>query len=296
MLTRTLKIAIGSLVVGLAVLAIKLVAYWITGSIGLFSDALESLVNVGAAMAVIVAVWLAGKPADANHPYGHTKAEFFSAVAEGVLIIVAAVTILRESYAGLLDPPVIDEPAVGIAVNLLATLLNAAWGALLLVMGRRLNSPALVADGRHLFADVVTSVGVAIGVVVAVATDVPILDPILAALVALNVLWSGWRLVKESVGGLMDEAAPAKQVERMREIISHHASGAIEAHDLRTRNAGALTFVDFHLVVDGSMSVTKAHDICDSIERALQAEFENARITIHVEPEDKAKHEGIVVL
>lgn len=295
-MSRLLKIAIGSLVVGVTVLTIKLVAYWITGSIGLYSDALESLVNVGAAAAVIVAVWLARKPADANHPYGHTKAEYFSAVVEGALIIIAAASILRESYNGLLDPPVIDEPTVGILVNLGATVINAAWGAFLYRSGKSLSSPALVADSRHLFADVVTSVGVAVGVVIAIVADTPILDPIVAALVALNVLWSGWKLVKESVGGLMDEAAPPDQVERMREIIATYAEGAIEAHDLRTRHAGALTFVDFHLVVAGEMSVTEAHDICDRIERALQAEFDNARITIHVEPENKAKHEGIVVL
>lgn len=295
-MTSTLKIAFGSLIVGVTVLAIKLVAYFLTGSIGLYSDALESLVNVGAAAGVIAALWVARKPADANHPYGHTKAEYFSAVAEGVLIIIAAASILMEAYNGLLDPPVIEEPTVGILVNLVATLINAGWGWILLKRGRALGSPALVADGKHLFADVVTSVGVAIGVVAAILTGVAVLDPIVAALVALNVLWSGWQLVKHSVSGLMDEAAPPQQLERMREIISTHATGAIEAHDLRTRNAGALTFVDFHLVVSGEMSVTEAHDICDRIERALHDEFEDARVTIHVEPENKAKHEGIVVI
>lgn len=295
-MNRTLKIAFGSLAVGIVVMAIKLVAYFLTGSIGLYSDALESLVNVGAAGAVIIAVWLARKPADANHPYGHTKAEYFSAVAEGVLIIIAAASILRESYDGLIEPPVIEDATIGIIVNLAATALNAAWGWVLLSRGRLLGSPALVADGKHLFADVITSVGVAIGVVLAIATNTPIIDPIAAALVALNVLWSGWLLVKQSISGLMDEAAPSDQVERMREIIARHAEGAIEAHDLRTRNAGALTFLDFHLVVAGDMSVTQAHDICDRIERALHEAFEDIRVTIHVEPENKAKHEGIVVI
>ena len=142
----------------------------------------------------------------------------------------------------------------------------------------------------------ITSVGVVAGVLVAISTGIAVIDPIVAAFVALNVLWSGWKLVRESVGGLMDEAAPPEQVERIREIISKHAEGAIEAHDLRTRNAGALTFVEFHLVVTGEMSVAAAHDICDGIERALQEEFPDSRVTIHVEPEDKAKHEGIVVV
>ncbi len=295
-MNQTIKIAVGSLIVGVAVLAIKFVAYFLTGSIGLYSDAMESLVNVGSAAAVIAAIWVARKPADANHPYGHTKAEYFSAVAEGVLIIIAAGLILSEAFRGFLEPPVIEAPTVGLLVNLSATVLNGIWGWVLISRGRRLGSPALVADGRHLFADVVTSVGVAIGVVIALATNIPIIDPIVASLVALNVLWSGWRLVKESVSGLMDEAAPADQVERIREIISKNAEGAIEAHDLRTRNAGALTFVEFHLVVSGQMTVTASHEICDRIEMAVRDQFPDTRVTIHVEPEEKAKHAGVVVV
>ena len=295
-MSRTLKIALGSLGIGLLVFALKLVAYFLTGSIGLYSDAMESLVNVGAAIAVILALWLSGKPADANHPYGHTKAEFFSAVLEGVLIIVAAASILVEAYRGLIVPPVLEEPTTGLLVNVAATLINGGWAFVLVTMGRRYGSPALSADGRHLIADVVTSVGVVAGVLIAVATGVAVIDPIVASLVALNVLWSGWKLVRESVGGLMDEAAPPEQVERIRAVISKHAEGAIEAHDLRTRNAGALTFVEFHLVVSGEMSVSAAHDICDRIEQALHDEFPDSRVTIHVEPEEKAKHEGIVVV
>lgn len=295
-MSHTLRMAVGSLVVGVAVLALKLVAYFLTGSIGLYSDALESLVNVGAAVAVIVAIRLSAKPPDANHPYGHTKAEFFSAVGEGVLIIIAAASILREAYGGLVEPPDITQPTVGLVVSTVATLINGGWGVLLVIVGRRLSSPALVADGKHLFADVVTSVGVIAGVLLAVSTGVAVIDPIIAALVALNVLWSGWRLVRDSVGGLMDEAPPAQQVEKIREIISTHAEGAIEAHDLRTRNAGSITFVEFHLVVVGSMTVAAAHDICDQIEAAIRQAVPDVHITIHVEPEHKAKHAGIVVM
>lgn len=295
-LNRTLRIAVGSLIVGIVVLAMKLVAYFLTNSVGLYSDALESLVNIGAAAAVILTVWLSSRPADANHPYGHTKAEFFSAVAEGVLIIIAAGAILVEAYRGLIDPPVFEDTTVGLAVNVAASILNGLWGAVLVLAGRRYGSPALAADGRHLFADVATSVGVVAGVILAIVTDVAVIDPIVAALVALNVLWSGWRIVRRSIGGLMDEAAPPEQVERIREIISKNAEGAIEAHDLRTRNAGALTFVEFHLVVSGDMSVTASHEICDRIERAIRDQFPDTRVTIHVEPEEKAKHAGVVVV
>jgi cation diffusion facilitator family transporter len=290
------KLAIGSIFVGTVVFVLKYAAYYITGSIALYSDALESIINVVTAVAAFMAVRLSATPADANHPYGHHKVEYFSAVLEGVLIIVAALAILREAYFGLLTPVVIDAPARGLAVNALASVLNAVWSWLLIREGRRLRSPALVADGRHLLTDVVTSAGVIVGLLLVPLTGWSWLDPALAALVALNILWSGWGLIKESIGGLMDEALPETTLVRVREIIAVNAEGALEAHDLRTRHAGRMTFIDFHLVVPGSMSVTDAHDICDRLERALKAHIEDALITIHVEPAEKAKHAGIVVL
>jgi cation diffusion facilitator family transporter len=290
------KLAIGSIFVGTVVFVLKYAAYYITGSIALYSDALESIINVVTAVAAFMAVRLSAAPADANHPYGHHKVEYFSAVLEGVLIIVAALAILREAYFGFLAPKVIDAPMQGLAVNAVASVINAVWSWLLIRHGRRLRSPALVADGRHLFTDVVTSAVVIIGLLVVPLTGWAWLDSALAAMVAVNILWSGWGLVKESIGGLMDEALPETTLIRVREIIALNAEGAIEAHDLRTRHAGRMTFIDFHLVVPGGMSVTDAHDICDRIERALKVAVEDALITIHVEPDTKAKHSGIVVL
>jgi cation diffusion facilitator family transporter len=290
------KLAIGSIFVGTLVLVLKYAAYYMTGSIALYSDALESIINVVTAVAAFMAVRLSATPADANHPYGHHKVEYFSAVLEGVLIIVAALAILREAYLGLLTPTVIDAPARGLALNAVASVINAVWSWLLIREGRRLRSPALVADGRHLLTDVVTSVGVIGGLLLVPLTGWSWLDPVLAAIVAFNILWSGWGLIKESIGGLMDEALPETTLVRVREIIAINAEGALEAHDLRTRHAGRMTFIDFHLVVPGSMSVTDAHDICDRLERALKAHIEDALITIHVEPDEKAKHAGIVVL
>lgn len=293
---RVQILAAGSIAVGLVVLALKYLAYHLTGSVALLSDAIESIVNVATAIAALLAIRFAAQPADANHPYGHHKAEYMSAVLEGVLIIVAALAIFREAYAAYLTPRIVDAPWNGLAVNGLATLINAVWCYVLIMQGRRRKSPALVADGRHLFADVVSSVGVFAGVALAALTGYVILDPILAALVGLNVLWAGWRVMKESVGGLLDEAVPDQDLTRIRAIIAENADGAIEAHDLRTRHAGRMTFVDFHLVVKGTMTVTEAHDICDRLERALKAEIEDALISIHVEPDNKAKHSGIVVL
>src|SRR5919107_2228133 len=290
------KLAIGSIFVGTVVLVLKYAAYYLTGSIALYSDALESIINVVTALAAFMAVRVSATPADANPPYGHHKVEYFSAVLEGVLIIVAALMILREAYFGFLHPKVLDAPPLGLAVNAAAGFLNAFWSWVLIRQGRKMRSPALAADGRHLMTDVVTSFGVLAGLLLVPVTGLHQLDPALAALVALNILWSGWGLIKESVGGLMDEALPETTLVRVREIIALNAEGAIEAHDLRTRHAGRMTFIDFHLVVPGAMSVTDAHDICDRLERALKVAVEDALITIHVEPDTKAKHSGIVVL
>jgi len=290
------KLAIGSIFVGIAVFVLKYAAYYLTGSIALYSDALESIINVVTAVAAFMAVRVSAAPADKNHPYGHHKVEYFSAVLEGVLIIVAALAILREAYLGFLAPKMLEAPAEGLAINAVAGFINAFWSWTLIRQGRRLRSPALAADGRHLLTDVITSFGVLAGLLLVTVTGWSILDPALAAVVAVNILWSGWGLMKESISGLMDEAVPEKELNLIREIIARNAEGAIEAHDLRTRHAGKVTFIDFHLVVPGAMSVTQAHDICDRLERALSTEVNGALVTIHVEPDNKAKHAGIVVL
>ncbi|WP_243370116.1 cation diffusion facilitator family transporter [Microvirga solisilvae] len=295
-MSRIQKLAMGSIFVGALVFALKYAAYYLTGSIALYSDALESIINVVTAVAALMAIRVSAAPADANHPYGHHKVEYFSAVLEGVLIIVAALMILREAYFGFFSPKMLDAPGIGLAANAIATAINGLWSWVLIRQGRRMRSPALTADGRHLMTDVVTSIGVLVGLVFVPITGWAWLDPVLAAFVAVNILWSGWGLIKESIGGLMDEALPEATLSKVREIISSNAEGAIEAHDLRTRHAGKMTFIDFHLVVPGAMSVTNAHDICDRIERALKDEIEDALITIHVEPDNKAKHAGIVVL
>ena len=285
-----------SIAVGLAVLALKYLAWNLTGSVALLSDAIESIVNVLTAIAALIAIRFAAQPADKDHPYGHHKAEYVSAVVEGVLIVIAALVILREAWGAFLVPRMIDAPWLGLAVNGAATVINLFWALVLIRQGRKHRSPALAADGSHLMTDVVSSVGVLAGLVLAIYSGVRFLDPLLAGLVALNILWSGWKLMKESAGGLLDEALPDETLERIRAAIAKNADGAIEAHDLRTRHAGPMTFVEFHLVVKGSMSVTEAHEICDRLERAIKEIVSDALISIHVEPEGKAKHSGIVVL
>ena len=290
------RIAIGSIAISVAVLGIKYFAFVLTGSVALLSDALESIVNVATAIAALVALRIAAQPPDAEHPYGHSKAEYLSAVVEGVLIVVAACAIMREAYLGFLDPHSLDAPVKGLVVSLVATALNAGWAWFLLAQGRHHRSPALHADGSHLMTDVVSSLGVIVGVVLVVTTGWDKLDAGIAALVAVNVLWTGWRIMRDSVGGLMDEAVPNADLARVRELIASNAEGAVEAHDVKTRRAGKMTFIEFHLVVAGEMSVSVAHDICDRLERALKGGIPDAAVSIHVEPDTKAKHSGIVVL
>jgi len=290
------RLAAGSVAVAVAVLALKAVAWWVTGSVALYADALESIVNVAAALAALLAVRLSALPADANHPYGHSKVEYFSAVLEGALIIVAALLILHEAWGAFVAPRAPEQVGIGLAVAAVASSINAAWALFLGRRGKDLRSPALIADARHLWADVVTSAGVLVGVGLVTLTGILWLDPLLAALTAVNILISGGRLLRESVGGLMDEAVPPATMERIRRIVAEQASGAIEAHDLRSRHAGRHTFLEFHLVVPGDMRVSESHEICDRIEAALKAELEGAIITIHVEPEGKAKQQGVPVL
>ena len=293
---RLTRLAWASVGIAALVLGLKWAAYLLTGSLALYSDALESIINVAAAAAALIALRVAARPADDNHPFGHSKAEYFSAVLEGVLIVLAALAILWEAGPQLLSPAPVELPPLGLALSVVASVINGVWASRLLAAGRQHRSPALLADGKHLMSDVVSSVGVLAGVGLARLTGWHVLDPLLACLVALNILWSGWHLMRDSVGGLMDAGADAQTQTRIRELLSQNGQGALEAHDLLTRTAGRLTFIEFHLVVPGEMTVAEAHTICDRLERVLEAEVEGARVTIHVEPQDQAKHRGVLVL
>jgi cation diffusion facilitator family transporter len=291
-----MRIAGASIGVGLLVLLLKGAAWRVTGSAAFYSDALETVVNVAASAVAFAALRLADKPADANHPYGHGKAEFVSAVIEGALIVIASVSILQHAWTTWWHPRALTAPALGVGLNLAATAVNAAWAVLLFRAARSARSPALRADARHLIGDVVTSFGVVLGVALVLATGVLRLDPLVAAATAFYVLWSGVHLIGESVGGLMDMAPDDGTLERIADVVRASGAGAIEAHEIRLRQAGRTTFVQFHLVVPGAMRVDEAHDICDRIEGALKSRMEHLIVNIHVEPEHKAKHEGALVL
>ena len=286
---KVATLAAWSIVIALAVLALKAFAWWITGSVALYSDALESIVNVIASGAALYAIRLSHKPADQDHPFGHHKAEYFSAVLEGVLIVVAALLILVAAWRALQAPVTLDQPWTGLAVNGFASAINAIWALVLIRNGRSERSPALVADGHHIMTDVFTSIGVIAGLIGAVVTGWTVLDPALAVVVAVNILWQGWKVIGSSVGGLMDMAVDKDEHMRIRDLISTNCKGALEVHDLKTRIAGRATFIEFHLIVDGDMTVRESHVICDRIEDALKGEIPSVRVTIHVEPEDEAK-------
>jgi cation diffusion facilitator family transporter len=286
---RTGLVAAASIAVALAVMALKYLAFMMTGSVALYSDALESIVNVVTAITALVAIQIGAQPADRNHPFGHHKAEYLSAVLEGALIIVAALLIFREAYAALAMPRALTDTGAGLAFNGLATALNGGWSWFLITRGRAWRSPALVADGWHLFTDVLTSIGVLTGLILAALTGLSILDPLLALAVAAYILWTGYKITVSSMSGLMDESAGSEIEGRIRKAIKDSGHGALEAHDIRTRHAGRATFIEFHLVVPGAMPVVEAHEICDRLEAALESEIEGSQVVVHVEPEHKAK-------
>lgn len=284
------RLALWGIPLAFGVMGLKLVAWWVTGSVALLSDGLESSVNVVAAIVAFAAISYAAKPADKTHPFGHHKAEYLSAVLEGVLIVVAALLIVMEAVPAVMAPASMEAPVMGLAINFVAGVINAVWAYVLIRAGRRYRSPALAADGQHILSDVVTSIGVLIGLVLAIATGYAVLDPLLAILVALNILYQGWKVIAHSVDGLMDHAVEPGEAEAIQAAIAANGAGSLGVHDLKTRRAGSATFVDFHLVVPAAMPVGQAHDICDRLEDAIRAVQPGAQIAIHVEPETEKAH------
>lgn len=286
---RILWVAAFSIAVALAVTAAKYMAYLATGSVALYSDAIESVVNVMTAVVALIAIHISRQPPDTHHQFGHTKAEFFAAIFEGAMIIVAAVAILSEAISAIRATRAIEQPAIGMAINAAAGFANAAWAWFLINRGQAWQSPALEADGWHLVTDVITSLGVLAGLALALLTGWTILDPILAAAVALNILWMGYSIALSSMSSLMDEAASPEIEAQIRAAIQEHGGGALEAHGIRTRQAGPMTFIEFHLVVPGTMTVDAAHEICDRLEDGIEARIKGSDVVIHVEPHQKAE-------
>jgi cation diffusion facilitator family transporter len=289
-------IAAASIAVAIAVLGLKAAAAWLSGSVALLSDAVESVVNVVTAIAALAAIRYAARPADENHPYGHEKAEYFVALLVALLIGAAAWSIFERAWEAWQAARPVAPPPAAYAANVVAGILNAAWCYVLVSRGRALRSAALESDGWHLFADVMSSAGVLAGVFLAQQTGIFWFDPLLAGLVAINILWSGYAALKMSVAGLMDMAPDRETRDAIFRAIAESGAGAMQAHDIRSRRSAQTTFIEFHLVVAGDMTVEQAHTLCDRIENALRLEISGARILIHVEPDHKAHAEGGIPL
>lgn len=284
--------------IGAAVLTIgmKTVAYLLTGSVGLLSDALESVVNLVAAVLALIALAAAAKPADEKHHFGHGKAEYLSAGAEGVMIVVAAGLIVYTAIERLINPRPLEELGIGLAVTLVATAINGAVGFVLLRQGRRHRSMTLVADGKHLMTDVYTSIGVIVGVGLVAVTGWLPLDSLVALAVGANILWTGFILIRNSGRGLLDHALPDEDNDRiiavLRGFVDRYPAGDLEFHGLQTRESGRDRFVSFHVLVPGSWSVSRAHDLVEDVEGEIRSVLPLVQVHTHLESrEDRRSHD-----
>jgi cation diffusion facilitator family transporter len=292
---RARNFAYLSIAASLLTMALKFGAFFLTGSVGLFSDAVESVVNLTAGIIALAAIVQAQRPADPNHAYGHGKVEYFSSGAEGVLICLAAVGIAYASVQRFLHPQPIESLGWGLGVAVVAGAVNLGTARIMLRAAKEYDNIVLEADARHLLTDVWTSVGLvaALAVMMVAPPSWRVLDPILGLIMSVNIVWTGFGLVRRSVAGLMDEGLPAEELERIADVIARAGGPEAGFHALRTRKSGSARFVDFHLLVPGAMTVQQSHDLCCAIEDELRALWPRSQTTIHVEPrEDHASFDG----
>lgn len=269
----------------IATIGMKTIAWWLTGSVGLLSDALESVVNLAAAVMALSMLRLAASPPDENHPYGFSKAEYFSAGVEGALIVLAATGIIWAALPRLIAPRALDMPVAGLGLTVLASGVNYAVALVLLRVGREHHSITLEADGRHLMTDVWTSVAVVVGVALVYLTGWLQLDPLIALVVSAHILWAGFGLVRRSVRGLLDPAISAEDQREISKLIAEYSRRyGVSFHAVRTRQAGARRFISFHLLVPDAWTVAQAHRLSEEIEARMRAMVPNAAIFTHIEP------------
>ena len=271
--------------IGAAVLTIgfKTAAYLLTGSVGLLSDAVESIVNLVGAVVALTMLTIASRPPDEEHNYGHSKAEYFSSGIEGTLILIAALSIAYTAVQRLISPKPIEQVGLGLAVSAAAAVVNLIVGLVLLQAGKRSSSVTLEANAQHLLTDVWTSVGVVVGVGAVALTGWNRLDPVVAILVALNIIWSGIKIVRKSALGLMDTGLPPEQQTLIKSVLEKYEQTGIEFHALRTRQAGTRAFVSFHVLVPGEWTVQRGHNLVEEIECDLRGALPNAVIFTHLE-------------
>jgi cation diffusion facilitator family transporter len=276
-------------------ITLKGLAFKLTGSVGMLSEALESMVNLLAALIALVVIHIAEKPADDDHAYGHSKVEYFSSAIEGGLIVVAACSIVWSSYPRLIKPQPLENMGFGLLVSLAGSLINLFVAIVLLRQGKKSHSITLIADGKHLMTDVWTSIGVLIAIGLVKLTGLLILDPIIAMVVALNILWTGYRLMHQSARGLIDTAIPASERKEIEQIFDHYRETGIEFHSLMTRQAGQRKFISVHILVPGEWTVQRGHDLLEIIEKRVRDHFPiPVTVFTHLEPvEDPVSHNDI---
>jgi len=273
----------------LATILLKSTAYLLTGSVGLLSDAAESLVNLLAALISLWALTLAARPPDEEHAYGHTKAEYFSSGLEGALILLAAASIGVAAWDRLFDPRPLERVSLGLGVSIAAAALNGGVALILLRAAGRLRSIVLRANAHHLLTDVWTSAGVVFGVGLSRLTGWLVLDPVIALLVAANIVWTGIRLLRDTGYGLLDSALPPADQQAIAAVLARYDNGQVQFHALRTRGSGRRRFVSLHVLVPGTWSVRRGHDLCEAIELDIAAALPDTNVTTHLEPiEDPA--------
>jgi cation diffusion facilitator family transporter len=273
-----------SIAAALATILLKGTAWWLTGSVGLLSDALESFVNLAGALMALAMLSLAMTPADENHAYGHGKAEYFSSAFEGFLILVAAGSIAYAGIDRLLHPQTIESVGIGLAVSVVASIINLVTARTLMAVGKKHNSITLEADAHHLLTDVWTSAGVITGVGLVWLTGWLWLDPVIALLVAANIVWTGWQLLQRSASGLMDAAIPEEHIRMIETVLDSYRAQGLDYHALRTRQAGMRAFVSLHVLVPGAWSVQQGHDWMERIEADIRAVVPYSHVTTHLEP------------
>jgi len=275
-----------SIAAAIGTMGLKGLAYHLTGSVGLLSDALESLVNLAGALMALAMLAAAARPPDEDHAYGHSKAEYFSSVLEGTLILIAAASIGVAAVNRLIDPQPLQKIGAGLAVSVVASIVNLGVAVVLLRAGKRERSIALTANAHHLLTDVWTSAGVVVGIAAVAVTGWQSLDPIVALLVAANIVWSGYRLLRVSVDGLMDKALPAEEYAALRAVLDAHVEDGIQYHALRTRESGARRFVSLHVLVPGDWTVHHGHALLERIESEIRAVVPNVTVLTHLESLD----------
>jgi cation diffusion facilitator family transporter len=292
--TRLTRFAWLSIAAAVVTIALKFGAFVVTGSVGLLSDALESVVNLAAAMMALAMLTVAARPPDEEHAYGHSKAEYFASSFEGALILVAAASIAWSSVQRLFDPQPVRDPLLGIAISIAASLVNLGVALMLRRAGRRYRSIALEADSHHLITDVWTSVGVVIGVGAVALTGWNWLDPVIAMLVALNVVWIGVGLMRRSALGLLDTAIPEEDRAAVLRILDAYADEGAEYHALRTRQAGVRRFVSLHVLVPGAWTVQRGHELLERMEEDIRRAVPESVVFTHLEPiEDPVSFEDV---